>query len=107
LREDLKTILKGIKKPDGESYDIYDDGLKIYTTINPRMQEYAELAIADWMPTMQKYLNGTSYIKTGKVWEDFESVLQTAMKNSDRWANMKEDGFSDDEIKRAFKRRCL
>jgi len=105
LREDLKTILKGIKKPDGDSYDIYDDGLKIYTTINPRMQEYAELAIAEWMPTMQKYLNGTSYIKTGKVWEDFESVLQTAMKNSDRWANMKEDGFSDDEIKRAFKKK--
>ena len=43
LREDLKTILKGIKKPDGDTYDIYDDdGLKIYTTINPRMQEYAE-----------------------------------------------------------------
>jgi penicillin-binding protein 1A len=49
--------LKGIKKPDGDTYDIYDDGLKIYTTINPRMQEYAEEAIAEWMPTMQKYLN--------------------------------------------------
>jgi penicillin-binding protein 1A len=35
LREDLKAILKGIKKPDGDTYDIYDDGLKIYTTINP------------------------------------------------------------------------
>ncbi|HKC36816.1 MAG TPA: transglycosylase domain-containing protein, partial [Chitinophagaceae bacterium] len=105
LREDLKTILKEIKKPDGESYDIYDDGLKIYTTINPRMQEYAELAIAEWMPTMQKYLNATGNIKSGAVWDDFENVIQAAMKNSDRWANMKEDGFSDDEIKRAFKKK--
>ena len=66
LREDLKAILKGIKKPDGDTYDIYDDGLKIYTTINPRMQEYAEEAIAEWMPTMQKYLNATGNIKNGK-----------------------------------------
>ena len=105
LREDLKTILKGIKKPDGDTYDIYDDGLKIYTTINPRMQEYAEIAIAEWMPTMQKYLNATGNIKSGSVWSDYENVIQSAMKNSDRWANMKDDGFSDDEIKRAFKKK--
>lgn len=105
LREDLKTILKGIKKPDGESYDIYDDGLRIYTTINPRMQEYAEEAIAAWMPTMQKNLNATGNIKSGKVWEEYKNVLEAAMKQSDRWANMKEEGFSDEEIKRAFKKK--
>ncbi len=105
LRADLKNILKDIKKPDGESYDIYDDGLKIYTTINPRMQEYAEEAIAEWMPTMQKILNATGNIKNGKVWEDFGKVLDSAMKQSDRWANMKEDGYSDDEIKKAFKKK--
>ena len=105
LRADLKNILKDIKKPDGESYDIYDDGLKIYTTINPRMQEYAEEAIAEWMPTMQKILNATGSIKTGKVWEDYGKVIDSAMKQSDRWANMQEEGYSDDEIKRAFKKK--
>ena len=105
LREDLKTILKEIKKPDGDTYDIYDDGLKIYTTINPRMQEYAEEAIAEWMPTMQKYLNATANIKSGKVWEENESKIEQAMRNSDRWDNMKNDGFSDEEIKRAFKKK--
>jgi penicillin-binding protein 1A len=105
LREDLKTILKGIKKPDGDTYDIYDDGLKIYTTINPRMQEYAETAIAEWMPTMQKYLNATGTIKNGTVWNEYNNVIDAAMKNSDRWANMKDDGFSDEEIKRAFKKK--
>src|SRR5574339_168494 len=72
LREDLKTILKGIKKPNGDTYDIYDDGLKIYTTINPRMQEYAETAIAEWMPIMQKYLNATASIKNGSVWKEHQ-----------------------------------
>jgi penicillin-binding protein 1A len=105
LREDLKTILKDIKKPDGDSYDIYDDGLKIYTTINTRMQEYAEESIAEWMPTMQKYLNATGNIKNGKIWEENESKIQQAMKSSDRWDNMKNEGFSDDEIKRAFKKK--
>jgi penicillin-binding protein 1A len=97
--------LKEIKKPDGDTYDIYDDGLKIYTTINPRMQEYAEEAIAQWMPTMQKYLNATGNIKNGKIWEENESKIQQAMKNSDRWANMKDDGYSDEEIKRAFQKK--
>ena len=105
LRADLKNILKDIKKPDGESYDIYDDGLKIYTTINPRMQEYAEEAIAEWMPTMQKILNATGSIKNGKVWEDFGKVLDSAMKQSDRWANMKEEGYTDEEIRKAFKKK--
>ncbi len=103
LREELKTMLKDIKKSDGDSYDIYDDGLKIYTTINPRMQEYAEEAISEWMPNMQKILNSTGYIKNGTVWNDFENVIESAMKQSDRWNNMKEDGYSDDEIKRSFK----
>ena len=105
LREDLKNILKGIKKPDGESYDIYDDGLKIYTTINPRMQEYAEEAIAEWMPTMQKFLNTTGNVKNGTIWKDFENVIEAAMKQSDRWANMKEEGYTDEEIKKAFKKK--
>jgi len=105
LREDLKNILKDIKKPDGESYDIYDDGLKIYTTINPRMQEYAEEAIAEWMPNMQKILNATGSVKNGTVWKNFENVIEAAMKQSDRWANMKEEGYTDEEIKKAFKKK--
>jgi penicillin-binding protein 1A len=105
LREDLKGILKDIKKPDGDSYDIYDDGLKVYTTINPRMQEYAEEAIAEWMPNMQKILNSTGSVKNGSVWKGYESIIETAMKQSDRWANMKGEGFTDEEIKRAFKKK--
>src|SRR6185295_15238739 len=46
LKDEVREALKDVKKPNGGSYDIYDDGLKIYTTINPRMQEYAEEAAA-------------------------------------------------------------
>ncbi len=48
------AALKGLEKPNGDPYDIYEDGLKIYTTINPRMQEYAEEAVASQMPVLQK-----------------------------------------------------
>lgn len=105
LRDELKTLLKTIEKPNGDYYDIYDDGLKIYTTINPRMQEYAEEAVAEWMPTMQKALNATGNIKNGTAWKEFQNVLETAMKQSDRWKNMNEEGYTDEEIRKAFKKK--
>jgi len=102
LREELKTVLKDLKRPDGESYDIYDDGLRIFTTINPRMQEYAEEAVAQQMPILQKLLNAQRNIKTGSVWKAHENVLQTAIKESDRWSHLKEEGWNDADIKKTF-----
>ena len=105
LREELKTILKDLERPDGEPYDIYDDGLKIYTTINPRMQEYAEEAVAQQMPLLQKALNAQRNIKTGNVWKGHANVLEASMKASDRWRFLKEDGLSDEEIKKTFSQK--
>ena len=105
LREELKEILKDTKNPDGKPYNIYDDGLRIYTTINPRMQEYAEEAVAFHMPVMQKILNSTSYIKNGSIWKGKEKVLEDAMKSSDRWKNLADDGLSDKEIKASFSQK--
>ncbi len=102
LRDEVREVLKGVKKPNGDSYDIYEDGLKIYTTINPRMQEYAEEAVAMQMPVLQRGLNARSEIKSGKVWKGHENVLEAAMKASDRWRNLANDGFSDKEIKATF-----
>ncbi len=55
LGEDVKRILKerGITKPDGSSYDVYRDGLKIYTTIDPQMQQMAEEALIEHMSALQ------------------------------------------------------
>lgn len=102
LRGELKDILKDIKKPNGESYNIYDDGLKIYTTINVKMQEYAEEAVAAQMIFLQRSINARASIKNGSVWKDHENVLEKAMQQSDRWQNMADDGFSDKEIKASF-----
>lgn len=102
LGEELKKWSKEHKKNDGTTYNLYRDGLKIYTTINPRMQLYAEEAVAKHMAYMQKLLNQQSDVKTGKVWKDHENVLQAAMKQTDRWKNMKKDGVSDEDIKKSF-----
>ena len=105
LKEEVRKILKDIEKPDGGSYDIYDDGLKIYTTINPKMQEYAEEAVALQMPVLQSAMNKQSRIKNSAAWKGFENVLDAAMKQSDRWKNLAEDGFSDKEIKATFHKK--
>jgi penicillin-binding protein 1A len=106
LRSEIKAWCKEHKNSaTNKPYDIYRDGLKIYTTINPRMQLYAEEAVAKHMPTLQKVLNQQAAIKNGKVWNGYENVLQSAMKNSDRWKNMKDDGASDADIKKAFNQK--
>lgn len=102
LKDELKDALKGVEKPNGDSYDIYEDGLKIYTTINPRMQEYAEEAVAFQLPVLQKVLNAQSKFKSGAIWKDHGDVIDRAMKDSDRWRNLADDGLSDKEIKATF-----
>jgi penicillin-binding protein 1A len=105
LRDEVRDILKTLKKPNGDGYDIYQDGLKIYTTINPRMQEYAEEAVASHMPAMQKILVSQGRVKNGGVWKDHENIIERAMKESDRWKNLADDGLSDKEIKATFKQK--
>lgn len=102
LKDEVREVLKDLEKPNGGSYDIYQDGLRIYTTINPRMQEYAEEAAASHMPFLQKKLNAQSNIKKGTVWKGHENVLQAEMKRSDRWRSLADDGLSDKEIKATF-----
>ncbi len=102
LRDEVRAALKGLEKPNGDKYDIYEDGLKIYTTINPRMQEYAEEAVASHMPSLQKALNAQPKIRKNTLWKGHENVLESEMKNSDRWRYLADDGLSDKEIKASF-----
>ncbi|MEP7317492.1 MAG: transglycosylase domain-containing protein, partial [Panacibacter sp.] len=102
LGEELKKWCKDHKKSDGESYNLYKDGLKIYTTLNPRMQLYAEEAVAKHMAYMQKILNAQKNIKDGSVWKGYENVLQSAMKQTDRWKNMKKEGIDEKDIEKSF-----
>ncbi|WP_207511285.1 penicillin-binding protein 1A [Longitalea luteola] len=103
LGEELKKWCKEHENPaTGKPYNLYKDGLKIYTTINPRMQQYAEEAVAKHISKMQKILVAQKNIKNGAVWKEHENVLEAAMKQSDRWKNMKKEGISEDEIRKSF-----
>ena len=102
LGEEMKKWCKEHKKNNGDNYDLYRDGLKIYTTINPRMQLYAEEAVAQQMSYNQKLLNSQDNIKNGTVWKGYENVLEAAMKQSDRWKNLKKEGMDEEEIKKTF-----
>lgn len=102
IREELKKWAKENKKPNGDEYDIYADGLHIYTTINPRMQLYAEEAVAKHLPVLQRALVAQRSIKNDAVWKGHENILEAQMKASQRWKNLKEEGLSDAEIKKSF-----
>lgn len=102
LGEEMKKWCKEHKKSNGDTYNLYRDGLKIYTTINPRMQLYAEEAVAKHMSYMQKLFNTQKNIKTGSVWKGYEKVLEANMKQSDRWRNLKKEGADEAEIRKSF-----
>ena len=105
LRNDVRQWCKDHKNPKtGEAYNIYKDGLKIYTTIDPRMQLYAEMAVARHMPNLQKVFNGQKNIKDGSVWKtkDGKAILERAMKNSERWRSLSDDGVKEAEIRKSF-----
>jgi penicillin-binding protein 1A len=102
LGEELKKWCKENTKQNGDNYNLYRDGLKIYTTINPRMQQYAEEAVGKHMNYLQKIFNTQANIKDGSIWKGYENVLQNSMKQSDRWRNLQNEGLDEEEIKKTF-----
>src|ERR1700761_6189600 len=103
LRTDLQKWCKEHKNPaTGEPYNLYQDGLKIYTTINPRMQLYADEAVAKQLPILQRALSAQYDVRKGTIWKDHPNVLDQAMRNSERWHNLEDDGLSDADIRKTF-----
>lgn len=103
LRDDVKKWCSENEKPNGDNYDIYEDGLRIYTTINPRMQLYAEEAVAHNIPALQRALRAQKSIRTDAVWKGHDNVVEAAMKASERWKNGIEDGISEADIEKSFR----
>lgn len=105
LRGDLKRWCKEhINPATGEPYNLFQDGLRIYTTINPRMQGYADEAVVRQMPALQQELDAQSSVRKGEVWQDHNNILEAAMHSSERWRDEAEDGMSDAEIRNSFRR---
>ncbi len=94
-------------KADSSKYNIYSDGLKIYTTIDSKMQEYAENAVNSHMRNLQnefdKQNKDNDLAPFREVTdEEVDFILKSAMKRSDRWREMKKQGKSEKEIRASF-----
>ena len=110
LRGKLKTWCQKNLKADGTPYDLYKDGLKIYTTLDSRMQQYAEEAVAehlslDLQPAFFKhwegYTNAPFYFENNAAAE-IREIMNQAMRRSERYRKMKEAGTPSDSITLIF-----
>ena len=100
------------KKKDGSSYNLYTDGLKIFTTIDSRMQRYAEEAVHEHIATKKTGLQDRFFRAKGKKptapftnklsVEEVNAIMDKAMRLTDRYRLMKKAGKSEAEIRKAF-----
>lgn len=108
LRDQLSVWCKNHQKPDGTNYNLYKDGLRIYTTINSKMQAHAEEAVKEHLTELQKqffahwkgHKNAPfAYIQQDKI----EQIMEQSVKRSDRYKFWKKEGKSEKEIETLMK----
>ncbi|MDT0294771.1 penicillin-binding protein 1A [Mesonia ostreae] len=110
LRDFLKDWAKENPQANGETYNIYRDGLKVYTSIDYRMQSYAEEAVEAHMRNLQREFdkqnlkNKTAPFRQISS-EEEERIVERAMKNSVRWWEMKDKGISEEKIRASFDKK--
>ena len=107
LQKVMRDWVKNNPKPDGEYYDIFKDGLKIYVTIDSRIQKYAEEAVKEHMANLQSYFFAEQkYNKKAPFYdidkEQIDAILERAKRNSDRYYRLKAAGISKKEIDKIF-----
>lgn len=109
LRQFMLNWIQDNPKPDGEKYNLYLDGLTIYTTLDSKMQTYAENAVKEHMSNLQ----GAFFEQNTPKWnptapfldlteKEVERLMNQAMMRSDRWRKMKLAGKTEDDIKASF-----
>ncbi|WP_310555228.1 transglycosylase domain-containing protein [Flavobacterium sp.] len=107
LREYMKTWVQENKKEDGSDYNIYADGLKIYTTIDSRMQLYAEEAVKEHLKNLQeeffleaKQNKNAPFLNISKP--EIDKIMNRSMRNTERWRLMTEQGKEEEDIIKSF-----
>jgi penicillin-binding protein 1A len=109
FREYLKTEIQKWcdknTKPDGSEYNLYVDGLKIYTTIDSKLQEYAERAVTRQMTLLQKQF--IDHWGKEKPWKDKESLIEDAIQRSPRYRALKEQRLSEKAIRKELNKPVL
>lgn len=107
LRMSLHEWSKNKYKPDGTPYNIYKDGLKIYTTIDSRMQQYAEDAVRehlalDLQPAFDRHWAGYTNAPFVLEEEEIENLMEISMKRTERYRVLKNAGIDMDSIRKNF-----
>ena len=107
LRGFMKNWTNNNFKKDGSSYNLYVDGLKIYTTINSKMQQYAEESVIEHMKNLQKEFFTQNDTVSSAPFSDLdedeeEIIMKRAMRRSERWRKSKLSGKTNDEIEESF-----
>jgi penicillin-binding protein 1A len=110
LRDFMKNWIKENKRPDGEEYDIYGDGLKIYVTLDSKIQEHAEEAVQAHMKNLQeeffiqqKENKNAPFVNITE--QETDKIINQAIKNSERWRILKAEDKTDEEIIASFSRK--
>ena len=98
IKSELKKWINNNPKSDGTKYDLYRDGLKIYTTIDSRMQNYAEQAVVAHMKNLQAAFDKQNTPKEnptapfiGLEQEEIDALMKRSMRQSERWRHMRFD----------------
>ncbi|MEC8610125.1 MAG: transglycosylase domain-containing protein [Bacteroidota bacterium] len=108
LRGELRRWCTNKVKADGSNYNLYTDGLKVYTTINSKMQQHAESAVHSHISSLQddfyKHWKGYTNAPFPKDFStsQIKAILEQGMKRSDRYQKLKKTNRSTNEIKRIF-----
>lgn len=112
LRQFMLKWISENPKPDGEKYNLYLDGLTIYTTLDSRMQTYAENAVKEHMSNLQDAFfeqNTPKWNPTAPFLDltekEIERLMEQAMRRSERWRKMKLAGKTEDDIKASFEEK--
>ena len=108
FREELKGEMlqwcrEHINNSTGLPYNLYTDGLRIFTSINSKMQRYAEEAMGEHLKVLQKKFN--DHWKGQDPWEGHKEILTDAMKHTERYIAMKSNKATDKEIEKAFNKK--
>ena len=101
VEKKVDEILDGKTKRNGKPYDIKNDGLKVYTTVNGKIQEIAEKSVANHIKILQKQLEANWDRK--RPWGKEPEILKKAIQNSSRYRRMVQKGKSKAEIEKAFR----
>lgn len=107
LKDFLKSWIKENPKDDGTFYNIYSDGLKVYTTLDASMQAYAEDAVQRHMTKLQaefnrQNLNNKTAPFRSVTPTEIDNILNKGIKNSDRYKQMKQKGMDEEHILASF-----